>query len=211
MTRTAAPRVIAAGNPEAIPAAVAALRDGLLVAIPTETVYGLACAPVERSLRRLVEAKVRSPDKGIALLLDSPDQAAALAVMPSAARSMAARFWPGPLTLVLAARPEADLPALMRGPAGTLGFRVPDHRLARALARAAGPLALTSANRSGEKEARSALEVVGMLGTAVALVIDGGVTTAGVPSTVVEVLKDGSPRVLREGAIGTADVHAAVR
>lgn len=204
------PRVLAASTPEAIAEAHALLRQELVVAVPTETVYGLACLPVPSALERLVAIKRRSVDKGIALLIDSVEQARGLAIVPDVAERLAARFWPGALTLVLEARPEAGLPELLTGGRPTIGLRLPDHHVPRELCRRLGPIAASSANVSGQPDATTAGQVLRTLGDDVALVLDDGPSRGGQPSTVVAVPgSGGAPQVLRHGAIPDAAIHAA--
>ncbi|MFI5262185.1 MAG: L-threonylcarbamoyladenylate synthase [Candidatus Limnocylindrales bacterium] len=203
------PRVIAADDPAALATVTRALRDGLLVALPTETVYGVACALTAAALDRLLAAKGRPSSKGITLLVDDLASAAHLVASSRDAEALAARFWPGPLTLVLPLRAGERLPDAVTGGTSTVGLRVPDDQLARALARAMGPLPLTSANRSGEAAARDAHEVVAALGRAVAVVVDGGPSPGGVPSTVVA-LGQGPFQVLRAGPIAADDVARAL-
>ena len=199
-----------ATRPESLAAAVDAIRAGRIVALPTETVYGLACALTDAALERLLAAKGRAAEKGITLLVDSLTQVESVAEIPARGRRLAARYWPGPLTLVLPARAGAELPALLSGGQGTVGVRLPDHPVPRALARELGPIPLTSANRSGEPEARDAAAVVAALGPAVALVLDGGPSTGGVPSTVVAIEGGGEEgiRILRQGAIAAEEIES---
>ena len=132
--------------------------------------------------------------------------------LPPAARRLAARFWPGPLTLVVPVRVGVALPASLTGDSGAIGLRVPDHAVPRALARALGPLPLTSANLSGAPDARDASEVVRQLGAAVAVVLDDGPSPGGVPSTVVRFAAGaGRPELLREGALPFETILAAAR
>jgi len=187
------------------------LLAGGIVAIPTETVYGLAVTPSPEGLARLVDAKRRSVDKGVALLVDSIDQVRLLASVPPVAELLAQQFWPGALTLVLPQRPDVPLPELLTGGRPTIGVRLPDHDVPRALARRLGPLAVSSANISGQPDATSAQQVLKSLGDEVALVIDDGPVRGGVPSTVVACLADGQLQVLRAGAITEADVRAAAQ
>lgn len=203
-------RILPAGGAASIDAAVQALEAGKLVAVPTETVYGLACALTEEALDRLTLAKGRPEGRPITLLVDSIEQVRALADPPAAAELLAARFWPGPLTLVLSLRRAADLPGpvLGSGPDGrpTAGFRLPDHPVPRALAARLGPLPLTSANRSGEPDALDAAAAGAALADTVSLVLDGGPASGGVPSTVVQIDRQGELLVLREGAIAVDDL-----
>jgi L-threonylcarbamoyladenylate synthase len=140
------PRVLPAGDPEAIEAVIEAVRRGELVALPTETVYGIACALDPAAIERLLDAKRRPATKGITLLVDDLAQVRSLAEVPAAAEVLARRFWPGPLTLVLRARNDATLPEVLTGGRDTIGFRLPDQAAPRSIARALGPLPLTSAN-----------------------------------------------------------------
>ena len=201
MNRDLSPRIISAADPEAVAAAVAVLRARGLVAMPTETVYGLACALDALALDRLLEAKHRPRAKGITLLVDGLDQALPFAVVPPAARALEDRFWPGPLTIVLAVRPGAVLPDAVTGGTGAVGIRVPDHPVPRGVARELGPLPTTSANLSGQPDALSAGDVVAALGGSVGLVVDGGPSPGGVPSTVVSLSGQGEFRLLRPGAL----------
>lgn len=180
-----------------------ALRAGELVCLPTETVYGVAALPEPGPLGRLLEAKGRPEAKGITLLIDTLAVAERLCAIPPTARRLAELHWPGPLTLVLPLRPESDPPDLLTGGRRTLGFRVPDHPVPRALARVCGPLALTSANRSGERDPRSAAEATAALGSHLALVLDDGPSPGGVPSTVVAVDAQGGIEILRAGALSS--------
>ncbi len=187
-------------------AAVETLRAGGIVALPTDTVYGIAVAlGTPGGVERLFRAKERPPDRGIMLLLDDAAQAAAIGVMGPAAAALAAAFWPGGLTVVVPQRPDVPLPAVLTGGAATIGLRVPDHAAPRALAAAAGPLPTTSANVSGLPEARDATEILAQLGEAVDLILDGGPAHGGLASTVVD-CSGARPVILREGAIPTSRV-----
>lgn len=208
------PRVLSADDPGASSAALAAIEAGELVAVPTETVYGLTCARRDDALARLVAAKGRPLEKGITLLVDGPAMAREVGTLPAPAERLAARYWPGPLTLVVPLARGVVLPRLVTGGGATVGLRVPEVAATRALATAYGPLPLTSANRSGQAEARSAQEVVAALGDAVALVLDGGLAPGGVPSTVVA-CDDEDPRrpwrVLRVGALAESEIAATLQ
>lgn len=207
-----APTVLRAEGAGSSEAAIAALRAGGIVALPTETVYGLAVLPSTRALARLLAAKQRPHEKGIALAVDSIAQVEALAVFPAAATVLAGRFWPGPLTLVLPPRGDLAerLPGPLLGPTGALGFRLPDHPVARRLAAVLGPLALTSANISGGPDARDVAELPSALGDALALVLDGGPVRGGVASTVVAIDVEGDVSILRVGALAPTEVLAAL-
>lgn len=203
--------VLAAGDPAAIAAAEQALYAGGIVGLPTDTVYGLAVLPHPTPLAALVAAKGRPTEKGIALLIDGLDQVTALVDVTPMAWHLADALWPGPLTLVLPLRHPNDVPTALTGGRATLGVRVPDHPVPRALARRLGPLAVSSANRSGEPEALTAAELVAAVGESLALTLDDGPVHGGIASTVVEVSDDGSLVVLREGAIGRGQIDAVAR
>ncbi|HET7034506.1 MAG TPA: L-threonylcarbamoyladenylate synthase [Thermomicrobiaceae bacterium] len=196
---SAAPLVPASAESEARAAEL--LRAGELVVFPTDTVYGIGAAVYNpKAVARLFVAKGRPSDRPIPVLVSGSDQIARLTshVDPRVAR-LIERFWPGALTVVLPAAPW--LPGeLVRG-TGTVGLRFPDNEVARSIIRqAGGAVATTSANRSGEPEARTAAEAAEALGAHVALIVDGGPASGGVPSTVITFEGD-ELRVLRAGAI----------
>ena len=188
-------------GPEARATAVDLLREGSIVALPTDTVYGIAAdLALPDAIERLFAAKRRPPEKAVAVLLADAEQAAGIALMEPAARTLAERFWPGGLTLVLTVRPGVRLPRVLAAGGATIGVRVPDHDCPREVARVLGPLPTTSANLSGAPDARDASAVASALGDAVALVIDGGPTRGGPASTVVD-CTHARPLVHRAGAI----------
>src|SRR5712691_11287473 len=190
-------RLLQADAPGAVEEAAAALGRGELVAFPTDTVYGLAAGHYH--VRKLYVAKDRPKEKRISVLLSDATNLEASALVSPAARALAEKFWPGPLTLVLVAPRR-----------GTIAFRVPDHPVARRLiAASGGGLPVTSANRSGRPEARTAEEVLEQLEGRIALVLDGGRTTGGVPSTIVD-CTTADVRVLREGAISDDEIRRAL-
>ena len=202
-----------ADDPRGREAAIQVLRHGGIVALPTDTVYGIGVAlDTPGGIERLFAAKHRPPDKAIALLLADVAQAAEIGELDAAGAALAAAFWPGGLTLVVPRRTSRALPAaltggeLAPGAIATVGLRVPDHPAPRALAAALGPLPTTSANRSGEPEARDADEIERLLGDAIDLVLDGGPAGGGPASTVVDVT-GGQPRILRTGAIAGEDIE----
>ena len=191
-------RLLQADAPGAVEEAAAALAKGELVAFPTDTVYGLAAG--HDHLRKLYIAKDRPKDKRISVLLSDATNLDASALVTPTARVLAETFWPGPLTLVLVAPRR-----------GTMAFRVPDHAVARRLiAASGGGLPVTSANRSGQGDARTAEEVMAQLDGRIALVLDGGPTSGGVASTVVDCTTD-QIKVIREGAISTKQIEDALR
>lgn len=191
-------------DPRAVELAVAALGAGSVVALPTDTVYGLAADPsLPEAVERLFALKDRPLDVPLPVLVGDRHQLDQVArTLDTAARRLAERFWPGPLTLVV---PRTDgFTADLGGPPSarhTVGVRLPDHPLVRALCREVGPLAVTSANTHGSPPATTAHQVVTAFrgGEGLALVIDGG-HCDGIPSTVVE-CRGPASRGLREGAI----------
>jgi len=163
---------------------VHALREGLVVVVPTDTVYGVAVDPfVPGATKRLFEAKRRPTDVRLPVLVDSVDQAATIADVDARARTLMEHFWPGGLTIVLPVRVDIAIGNGAGGP--TVGVRCPDNEVARVLCRTVGPLATTSANLHGEATPPTAGEVRDLFGDAVAVVIDGG-RCEGAPSTVVD-------------------------
>lgn len=184
-------------TPDRIAEAARLLREGAVVAIPTDTVYGVAAdAASPEAIARLFEAKRRPLDKAIPLLVDEPGGLDLVASsVPAAARALAGRFWPGALTIVVPRRRERDddLP--------TVAVRMPDHPLARELIRlAGGRLAVTSANISGEPPATTAQEVLQQLDGRIAAVLDGGPCPGGVASSIVDASVE-PPRLLRLGGL----------
>lgn len=179
--------------------AVEALRAGRPVVYPTDTVYGLGCDATDPgAVRRVFEIKGRPPDQPVPVLLADPQQAAELAELPEGARRLMRRFWPGPLTLVV--RSRGVVAELVTAGTGTVGLRVPDHPVPRALVRACGfPLVGTSANSTGKPAPVTVAQVLSDLDGRVDLVLDGG-RLAGRPSTVVDCTGD-RPRVLRPGPV----------
>ncbi len=201
-------RLLPASDPATIPLAAEALRCGAVVAFPTDTVYGLGAAVFrEEAVQALYEIKGRPEGKAIPLLLASAGDLPRVALcVPPGAERLVRRYWPGPLTLVLPARPE--IPAVVRAGGPTVAVRVPDHPVARALIEAVGtPLATTSANRSGAPEALTAHEVIEQLGDGVTWVIDGGRSPGGIPSTVIDLTVD-PPVIRRQGAIAGEELLA---
>jgi L-threonylcarbamoyladenylate synthase len=200
--------ILAASDPQALPRALNLLWRGELVAFPTDTVYGVGARPDNpEAIETLYQAKDRQSSKAIAILLASPDALPQVAQeMGPAASRLAHRFWPGPLTLVVPRHP--GLPANL-SPLPTIGVRMPDHPLALALLRAAGPLAVTSANLSGASSAVTAEEVASQLGGRIPLILDGGRTPGGVSSTVVDCTGP-AVVVLRQGPVSEAEIRQAL-
>jgi L-threonylcarbamoyladenylate synthase len=209
-----APEIIAvdAANPDAasIARAAAVIRAGGLVGMPTETVYGLAANALDATaIARIFAAKGRPSHNPLIAHVASADEARALAAeWPVMARELAARFWPGPLTLVV--RRKAMIPSLLTAGLDTFGVRVPDHPVALALIRAASvPIAAPSANRFTEVSPVTAAQVARGLGSAVELILDAGRTRVGIESTVVDV-SGGRPVLLRPGMITREQLEAVV-
>jgi L-threonylcarbamoyladenylate synthase len=181
--------------------AAAVLRRGGLVAFPTETFYGLgAAALAPAAVRRIFEVKGRPEGKPLLVLVDSLAMVESLALdVPVRARALMAAHWPGPLTLVLRARPH--VPAEITAGSGTVGVRLSAHPVARALVAALGePVTAPSANPSGGAPPSTAAAVLERFRGRVELVLDGGATAGGEPSTVLDVTVD-PPRVVRAGAV----------
>jgi tRNA threonylcarbamoyl adenosine modification protein (Sua5/YciO/YrdC/YwlC family) len=196
---------------EAIEAAAAAARAGRLVVLPTETVYGIAARPDdEAATRELFEAKRRPAGLNLPILAPTTESAWTVGLKTHGAENLAAKFWPGPLTLVL---PRTDVARewYLGDEPDTVGVRVPDHSIASRLLAKTGPIAATSANLSGQPPLASRDDLVAAFGDAVAvyLVLPPELPPPeGQASTVVD-LGAGAPRVLRDGPISQASVDSA--
>jgi L-threonylcarbamoyladenylate synthase len=204
------PVVPALGDPPpqaAIEMAVKALAVADIVGLPTDTVYGLAADPFRAGATdRLFVLKRRSRAVELPVLVADEAQALALSVaVPDSAMRLMARYWPGPLTLVLPRRP--DLNADLGQDDATVGVRCPAHPVPRALCQVVGPLATTSANRHGEPPATTAAQLAGVFGAGVELILDAG-PCVGAPSTVVDCTGQ-QPRLLREGRLPWLEIEAA--
>jgi L-threonylcarbamoyladenylate synthase len=194
----------------AIADALKALCAGDVIAMPTDTVYGLAAALDQpAAIERIYELKGRDDGKPLPILVSDLDAAARLSSQWSeATRRLTERYWPGPLTVVVPASPVVPVGVLRGG--STVGLRMPAHPLALGLlAAAGGALAVTSANRSGEPETVSAAEVYAVFGELLTAIVDGGRCHGGQVSTVIEVVA-GEFRVLREGALREAELRVAL-
>lgn len=190
-----------APDERALGEAVRVLRAGGLVAFPTESFYGLGAAALDpRAVRRVFEAKGRPASMPLLVVIDAPAMLAGIvAEVPERARALMARHWPGPLTLVFRAAP--GVPPEVTAGTGTIGVRVPAHVVPRRLAARLGmPVTAPSANPTGGAPPTTAAAVQALLGEVVDLVLDGGPTAGGAPSTVVDVTVD-PPRVIRQGAV----------
>jgi len=198
-----------AADPAILAAAVAVLARGGLVAVPTETVYGLAADATSPAAVAAIYAAKGRPAKN-PLIVHCADLAEAdrHGIIEGAARRLAEAFWPGPLTLVVPRRPGSPVAATATAGLDTVALRVPDAAVVAALARALGrPLAAPSANRSGRVSATDADAVIAELGGAVDLVVDGGPSAIGVESTIVAVDADGA-RLLRAGGLPAEAIEA---
>lgn len=202
MTGNSQPPIRAADR-AGIDVAAALLRDGELVAVPTETVYGLAArADSERAVAAIYRAKGRPDFNPLIVHVADVAMAGRLAVLDERALLLARAFWPGPLTLVLPKRADAALAAAVTAGMPTVALRCPAHPAMRALLAETGlPLAAPSANRSGAVSPTSAAHVAASLGETVDLILDGGACEAGIESTIVALRGKGSWQVLRPGPI----------
>jgi L-threonylcarbamoyladenylate synthase len=194
--------LILPASPAAIARAAALLREGRLVAFPTETVYGLGGDALnDRAVAAVFEAKGRPRFNPLIVHVPGLGEAEALAQFDARARRLAAAFWPGPLTLVLPRRAAGNVSLLATAGLSTLAVRAPSHPLARALLAATGrPIGAPSANRSGRVSPTEAAHVAAELGDKPALILDGGRTPFGLESTVVDLAGD-PPALLRPGAV----------
>ena len=187
------------------------LRQGGHVAVPTETVCGLAANAMNaQAVELLYERKGRPSVKPISLMVSGPEAIDCYCLgAPEQAKALARRFWPGPLTIVL--KSKAEIPAIVRAGGDTIGLRCPDHPLTLALIEKAGvPLAAPSANLAGEEPARTAQEVLDYFDGKIEGVADGGPCQLGVASTVLDLTKT-EPKVLREGGIPGRELLAFLR
>ncbi len=206
------PTTILEATPTAIAQAAQLLRDGGLVAVPTETVYGLAArADSDAAVAAIYRAKGRPDFNPLIVHVADLAQAQAIAVFDGRALALAAQFWPGPLSLVLPKRDDAALAAAVTAGLQTVALRCPAHPVMRALLEASGlPLAAPSANRSGSISPTSAAHVAASLGVKVPLILDGGICEAGIESTIVALRAYGGWQVLRPGPITEAQISAVL-
>lgn len=195
-------------NPAAINQAVEIISAGGVIGFPTDTVYGIGCSAFNpEAIQRLYHIKKRDSQKGIPILAADPEDASALSrEFPRSAAALAARFWPGPLTLILPANPA--LPDNL-SPADTIGVRIPDYPPILTLLSRSGPLAATSANLSGQPSALTADDLLEQLGDQLDFVLDGGPVLGGESSTVLD-LTVAPPKLLRAGPISFQSLLAAL-
>ena len=200
--------ILTADDPRSLARSLALLQAGHLVAFPTDTVYGLGASAFNpQSIDKLFAVKGRDTAKAIAVLIGEPEALAQVASqIDRVARRLAECFWPGPLTLVIPRHP--DLPDNL-SPLPTIGVRMPDHPVALELLRQTGPLAVTSANLSGQPNTVTAQQVFAQLSGRLPLIIDGGQTPGGQPSTVVDCT---GPEmvILRPGPLSYQDLLAVL-
>lgn len=208
---TDAERVVVAGRPETIRTAVSLLRDGGVIAVPTDTVYGLVTLfDDEPAIRKIFEIKGRPPDQPLPVLLGSAaDLPLVTGPLPSGAWPLIYAFWPGPLTIIL--RSSRSVSPLITARTNTIGVRVPAHSAVLDLLEAVSlPFASTSANRHGRPSALATSEVATSLGADVDLIVDpenGSLT--GTPSTVVDLTLD-RPLVRRQGSVTPNQIREAM-
>ncbi len=192
---------------DAVAEAAAAALSGELIVIPTDTVYGVGTRPDDpTATAALFRVKGRRRDLGIPVLVAARAEAEEVAVLDDRARALATRLWPGALSLVLP-RTDRSRDWDLGDDATTIAVRIPRHPLALAVLSRTGPLAVTSANRSGEPTSTTLDGVRSALGDAVAVYLGEERPLAGHPSTVVD-LAGGHVRVLREGAVPGSEIHA---
>lgn len=186
------------------------LKGNGIVAVPTETFFGLAVNPFqEEALFRLFALKQRPPEKPVLLLIDGPPMLSQVVEeIPEVAVRLMARFWPGPLTIIFPS--QAHVPRLITAGTGTLGVRQPRQPLTcRLISRLGHPITGTSANRTGKPPLSRAEDVAREFGDAVDLILEAGDCPGGKPSSIVDVCSS-PPRLVRRGAISTASLAEVV-
>lgn len=202
-------QILSINHPQAIKQAVSLVNSGGMIAFPTDTVYGIGVSAFQaQAIERIFQVKERSSLKAIPILI--ADIETAKQITPPFApivKSLAERFWPGPLTLIVPLLPS--LPENL-SPIPTIGIRVPDLQFTRALLRETGPLAATSANVSGEPSALTAEEVDSQLGGKLELILDGGRSPGEMASTVLDCTGD-RPQIVREGPLAWEDIQALLK
>ena len=191
---------------EGLLAAQSALEDGELIVLPTDTVYGVgADAFSPQAVQRLLDAKGRTRQMPPPVLVGAPTTLEALAVdIPGWLRAAVGALWPGPLTVICHQQPSLTWD--LGESHNTVAVRMPDDRVALALLKQTGPLAVSSANTTGDPAATTAAEAQEMLGDSVSVYLDGGPVTSGQPSTILDATGS-TPRILRAGAIGLDVLH----
>lgn len=205
------PRIVDCTQGDTGPALAAAkevIAEGRVMVMPTDTVYGVCADAFDAyAVQRLLTAKHRGRDMPPPVLIGDEGVMAALAIdVPEAANQLVAAFWPGPLTIIC--RAQSSLRMDLGETNGTIALRVPDNELAREVLRRTGPLAVSSANVSGQSPATTVREAADQLGVDVALYLDGGPTPGPVPSTIVDFTGYPEGRVVRQGIISLDELRA---
>ena len=200
--------VVSAQDSNAVSKALDVLRAGGLVAFPTDTVYGVGALVFDgKAVESIYIAKDRPIEKAIPILVgEIMDMEKVAREIPHTARILTSRFWPGPLTCIIPKK--LTLPEAVSA-TSTVGVRMPDHAVTRILLRFAGPMAVTSANISGKESPTTAEEVFAQLNGRIELIIDGGKTPGGIPSTLVDCTTQ-ELKVLREGPISEKELLSAL-
>ncbi len=193
----------------AISAASLAVQRGELIVLPTDTVYGVAADAFDpAAVKALLQAKGRGREMPPPVLVSAATTIDALAVnVPAYARTLVAKFWPGPLTLVC--HQQTSLQWDLGDTRGTVAIRMPDHEIAREILERTGPLAVSSANATGSPAATEPAEAMRMLSEHVSVVVDAGTSPGGEASTIIDVTGENG-RVLRRGALSLAELNAAL-
>lgn len=185
------------------------LKSGGLVALPTETVYGLGAVGLDaKAVKKIYEVKGRPPQKPVSLLVEGTEAFSLCDNVPDAAYVLAEKFWPGPLTIVLPR--GAKVPDIVTAGGNTVGLRCPQHDATLEIIRLVGsPLAAPSANMSGEESPKDAKTVWGNFRGKIGAVVDGGICRVGVESTIVD-LAGANPRILRQGGLAEDEIFNAI-
>ncbi len=205
------PTVVQAADLDAAVAAVrTAIRAGECVVLPTDTVYGIAAdAFAPAAVQRLLDAKRRGRDMPPPVLIaDAAVLDALVRDVPESVRVLADRYWPGPVTLILTAQPSLRMD--LGETRGSIGVRVPDHDVTRAILRATGPLAVSSANVSGDEPGTDVDTAMAQLGSSVSVYVDAGSTPGSVPSTIVDFATDPLGHVVRVGVVSVEELRELV-
>lgn len=197
------------GRDDGVAAAVAAVRRGQLVVLPTDTVYGVGADAFDaEAVQRLLDAKGRGRDMPPPVLISATTTLEALATdLPGWLGGLTEHYWPGPLTIVC--RQQPSLRWDLGETRGTVAIRMPDHEAALELLGRTGPLAVSSANSTGAPAALDADEAESMLGWGVEVILDGGPSAGSAPSTILDCTGN-EPRILREGSISASDLRAVL-
>lgn len=196
--------ILAINEPQSLFRAVEIIQSGGVIAFPTDTVYGVGVSAFNKeAIEKLYNVKDRSKEKAIPVLIADPEELLKITSTPTKqVQTIINEFWPGPLTLII---PLLDSLPKNLSPTQTIGIRIPDFSLTRDLLRQTGPMAVTSANLSGEENSLTAEDVAVALGGKIDLILDGGKTPGGVSSTVLDCTQEESI-ILREGPISWDEI-----